>query len=247
MYVTDMDGRTRVIEGAYFFRVLSNIARYNGDFPMGIWLSVMNHSIVLARAVMATHPDRPDLVRAALWHDASEALTQDLVAQKRAQFPALAEEIDQVQRKIFRGIGLPEQLDPIVAGYDVRIRANEGPIVLPGLPRSHWARYGKPLPGVEVFQSDLVREGSPYESCPYSCWAAAQDLDLLAVTAIAERCAMSEVADDLLADRLSDRQLPPGAWPAKRVVRLPSVKSRRAAPTLSGRGRVASVVGRGTG
>lgn len=157
-------------------RILANIARYNGDFPEGIWYSVGHHAVLLARHVRRTHPDRPDWALAALHHDDGEAqVGGDVVAPLRKYVPELTRLQDAAQARIFAELGLSSpDLPEAVAEYDIRIRADEGPICRPDLPVAHWTRYGAPL-GIAFPSQDLCIGGRPgqrrgagveFRSCP---------------------------------------------------------------------------------
>lgn len=128
---------------------LSKVTRYNGNTTA--FYSVAQHSVLLSEAVPS------HLVRAALIHDMPEWLIGDLPRPVKELFPEFKELEKELQKKVFKFFGVPQEHIDELEPYDLAICVDEMEQLMPKVPAEF--RPQCPPLGVEIvsWSPDLAR------------------------------------------------------------------------------------------
>lgn len=105
---------------------LSMLCRYGGHSHH--FYSVAEHSVLMSRNF--EEQGQPDLARAALMHDATEAYMGDVVRPIKLQLPLYQEIENGLQRTIFARFGLPLDMPLEVKEADLRICNDERAVLM---------------------------------------------------------------------------------------------------------------------
>lgn len=94
---------------------LCNNCRWAGQLRLGSWYSIAQHAWNTAQIV------EPTFRREALWHDRSEAFTNDMVTPLKRMFPALKALEVRLEHVTADMLGLPREMSPEVKLADLQM------------------------------------------------------------------------------------------------------------------------------
>lgn len=101
---------------------LSKICRFGGHTLR--FYSVAEHSILVSKLVMR-HTNNKELALHGLLHDAHEAYIGDFPSPLKKRFPELKTISNQAEQAVYKALGLPKKLDPIIKQCDLEALALE--------------------------------------------------------------------------------------------------------------------------